>query len=426
MEGLKKMTDKLKKINQALVAYKENAPFYKKILKNVAEQGCLSIEEFEKIPMTTASDVKRAYPFGMLACDKSEVVGLYEAMDLNDANLTRSSRSCGVFTKKDMMKDISRRSYLELTKEDMVYLAIPFSYSVAARHIEKMAYDAGAMVVTADADCVNNSIRKQIDTILRLNPSVIVIPNAFLYLAVMKMMGIKADKLSNLKAILLTGTPVSNAGVERVKAEFPGVNVYVSYSRVEFGEIGYSVNSNRLQIHDEYYVELINPKTKQVITDTGVGGEIVITSLASEAMPLVRYRTGEIGKYINKNENEIEMEYVGDFDNLMEFANEGKRYTACNFEEVLFANQNVTGLYSFEFLDDDGIQITLDIDDSNKKEEVETALKQEILAVMGVDVTINAVYLGEARKDLLQPYTEKTVLDVQVVKNKRKKWLVTY
>ena len=84
-----------------------------------------------------------------------------------------------------------------------------------------------------------------------------------------------------------------------------GVDVMNSYGSTEIGGIGRecSFHAGLHSWHDEVVVEVINPKTGEVL-GPGERGEIVATTLVRRAMPLIRYRTGDLGMVISEEKCE--------------------------------------------------------------------------------------------------------------------------
>lgn len=407
---------------------KKTSEFYKKMLKGVnKDKGEFGIEDFKKIPFTTANDIKRSYPFGMIGCDKKHIVEMFEQRDLGQDNKNRSTRINGLFSDKDIEADINRKmKSFNISEDDVIYFAAPYDCSSVTMHLQKYANRVGAMSIYAEVDCLHSGFRKQIDAIIKINPSVIVAPNFNVYMTVMKMLGIQFSTMTNLRMIVLSGMPVSGSNMKMISRVFGDISVVYSYDRVEFGEIAYGINDNKLSIHEDYYVELINPKTTEVINDAGVGGEIVITGLNREGMPLIRYRTGEIGKYLQDEAGERKLEVLGDFSNLIEFKKNNKRLTMIAFEDVLFDYDDFIGIYKMEFVTDETLKITVEMNSTKESDTLAQSIQKDLEEKLGIDILVEVVPLGKSREDIIIQSEGTSVFDLQEIKNKRKKILVTY
>jgi phenylacetate-coenzyme A ligase PaaK-like adenylate-forming protein len=102
------------------------------------------------------------------------------------------------------------------------------------------------------------------------------------------------------RTVLLSADYVPESVVRAIEAEW-GAAVYTHYGLTEtcYGLAVQCCCREGMHIRDDFIVEIIDPDTGEPLPD-GVDGEIVLTSLRLEAMPLVRYRTGDVGSLITK------------------------------------------------------------------------------------------------------------------------------
>lgn len=418
------------KMGQIIDYCQSHIPFYAKLLKSQAEnQGISTIDDFKRLPFTTKNDLKRNYPYGMAGCSLDQIIGYYEtAGDKNEQN--RSSRSASFFTNDDLARDISRRTSgtLEFANTDVVFISLPYAYSCAALGYHMAAQKQGAMVISADNESKLNNYRKQLDVLMRINPTIIITAYPFIYSTILKLMGDTTKRFTKLRAIQLCGMPHSSNGMKRISEAFNGVPVYNTYDMVEFGAITACCPEGKKHICDDFYVEIINPKTMEVIKEDGIGGEIVITSLRRQGSPLIRYRTGDIGRiYKNGCQCSSDSPYIqvlGRLKNLIEFKEQGKRFTLCNFEDVFYQHECLTGMYKPKFVDET-LTFVIDVESDNKKQ-VAAEVKRMIRDQLDIDVEIEAVNVGVSRREFLSDSAGNTLGALQSVENKKNEWLITY
>lgn len=110
-----------------------------------------------------------------------------------------------------------------------------------------------------------------------------------------------SENFIQLRSILLSGEYVPEETVMMLEDIF-GCCIYEHYGMTEMG-LGCAVScgfGNGYHVReDDLYLEIVNPRTGEVIRD-GSYGEIVFTTLTREGMPLIRYRTGDYSRWINE------------------------------------------------------------------------------------------------------------------------------
>lgn len=411
-------------LRQTVEYCREHSEFYRKVYKNQESASFSSIEEFEKLPFTGKNDLKRFYPYGFMSCSLEQVTGYYETTG-DKADLNRSSRCSSLFTREDLERDLNRRSSgpLEFGSRDVVFNSLSYAYSCAAMSFHNAALRQGAMVVSADNDSRLSNYRKQVDILTRINPTVIITAYPFVISTILHIMGESTEKLTNLRAIQLSGMPHSPNGMKKISQVFNGVPVYNTYDLVEFGAVSTVSTDGANRIFDDFYVEVINPKTMEVIKEDGIGGEIVITSLNRQGSPLIRYKTGDIGR-LYRNCNTPYLQVLGRFKDLVEFKEINRRFTLYNFEDVFYRHEAVKGMYKPRF---NGDKLTFAIDtDADNKEEVSKEIQNMIKNELEIDVEIEAVNTGISRREFLLDSGSDSIKSLQTIENKKNEWLITY
>lgn len=422
----------LARLNDTIKYCMENVDFYKRFLKKVLRNGQIStLKEFKEIPFTIKEDVQKHYPYGFLGTSLENICAYNESSGTSGGDSNRSSRIASYSTKKDLDLDIRRRTAgdLKFNKNDVIFNALPYAYTSSGINFHLAALNAGAMVIPADNGSMLSSFRKQIDVIRRINPTIIITSYPYIYITLFKMLKIPVEELTNLRAIQLCGMATSREGKRKISKFFNGVPIYDTYGMSEFGAITSSCNFNQAHVNDEFYVEIINPKTLECVED-GVGGEIVITTINREGSPKIRYRTGDIGKmYTNEcdcGRKSPRLDVLGRLKDLIEINN--KRFVLSDFENVFYKHDAVTGMYKPEFLDNDKIKITIDID-SEDKEKVAQELKEITLSKLNIEIEFECVGVGQARRELLAQASTGSVKSLQSINGadrRNQEWLVTY
>ncbi|MEI7613614.1 MAG: phenylacetate--CoA ligase [Betaproteobacteria bacterium] len=275
-----------------------NAPSYaeKPELVKAAAGGIASLEQLGELPFTTKEDLRRSFPWGFLATDKTNVVRLHSSSgttgnpsvvfhnphDLDSwANLmARSLFSAGV-RNTDVFQNIC--GYGLFTG------GLGFQYG-----IEKL----GCLSIPAGA---GNSLR-QIKLMRDFGTSVAHAIPSYLgrLLDVFREEGLDPRKDTQLHTLVIGAEPHTEEHRQRIEEMF-GVKAYNSFGLSEMNGPGVAfecTEQNGLHVwEDAFVVEIIDPLTLQPVPD-GEIGELVMTTLDRQAMPVIRYRTRDLTRFL--------------------------------------------------------------------------------------------------------------------------------
>jgi phenylacetate-coenzyme A ligase PaaK-like adenylate-forming protein len=149
----------------------------------------------------------------------------------------------------------------------------------------------------------------------------------------------------------------------------------------------------------EFIVEIIDPKNGQPLPD-GQWGEIALTSLCNEAMPLIRYRTGDITRRV------VDPCLCGGtlprLDKIMgRISSIGQKYSIHALDEALFRLPSLLD-YRANILSEDGLDLILDGFSAYSEEELRRALKAQGVEPPVLEFRKEAlpVFYGTAKRKL--------------------------
>ncbi|MDT8273270.1 MAG: phenylacetate--CoA ligase [Desulfomonilia bacterium] len=271
------------------------APFYEKA--GLRDCSISSISDITKLPFTTKQDLRDAYPYGMISVPLEEVVRLHS-----------SSGTTGIPTVVYHSRgDIQRWTELVcrclfmigVRKHDVFQNMIGYGLFTGGLGLHYGAERLGCLTIPTGP----GNTKRQLKFMKDFKATVIhVIPSYALHLAdTLDSMGIvPKDDFPNLRSAILGAEPHTEETREKIE-NFFGIQAFNSYGLSEMNGPGVAFEcpeKNGMHIwEDAFLVEIIDPDTLKPV-GTGEHGELVITTLSREAMPILRYRTKDLTSII--------------------------------------------------------------------------------------------------------------------------------
>ena len=270
----------------------DNVPYYRKKMeaKGVTPDDIKSIDDLYKLPFMTKDDLRDAYPYGLLACDRKDVVRIHSTSG------TTGKRVVAFYTQNDidLWDNCCARALTAAGADegDIVQVSYGYGLFTGGLGLHGGSTKLGCMTVPISSGNTERQIQFMTDleaTILCCTPSYA----AYLAESINEQ-GMR-DKIK-LKA----GIFGAEAWTEEMRADIEkklGIKAYDIYGLTELSGPGvaYECEAQKgMHINEDHFIaEIINPKTQEVIPDNEKG-ELVFTSLTKEAFPLLRYRTKDL------------------------------------------------------------------------------------------------------------------------------------
>jgi phenylacetate-CoA ligase len=265
-------------------------PFYRDRLDNarVTADSIRSLDDLAQFPCTTKSDLRDNYPFGLLAVPMRDVIRVHASSG------TTGKPTVVAYTRADvgLWSELMARSYAAagVTADDIVHNAYGYGLFTGGLGFHYGAERLGATVVPVSGGNTKRQlmlIRDFGSTVLGCTPSY-----SLLMAEVAEEAGIDLKSLP-LRVGLFGAEPWS----EQMRAEIEsrlGIVALNVYGLSEVIGPGVSVECTEKQgmhiFEDHFIPEIIDPNTNQRLPD-GEIGELVLTCVTKEALPLIRYRT---------------------------------------------------------------------------------------------------------------------------------------
>lgn len=266
-------------------------PFYRNMLQKagISPGDVRSLDDTKKIPFTRKQDLRDGYPFGFLAVPRNELVRIHTTSG------TTGKPTVVAYTRGDLATWaglIARNmTMIGVTRDDVFQNMVNYGMFTGGLGFH---YGAELIGVTVIPSATGNT-KRQIEMIHDFGVTVIhCTPSYAMHLA--ESAEEAGIRLESLKRGIFGAEPWSEQ-MRRELEEKLGLTAYDSYGLSELYGPGVAFECEErdgLHIwHDCYLVEICDPKTGEQLGD-GERGELVVTPLVKEAMPLLRYRTGDV------------------------------------------------------------------------------------------------------------------------------------
>lgn len=391
----------LKKLKETVARCYHNVPYYQKIFK---EQGILpkdirSLDDLKKLPMTRKAALRENYPFKLLACPMRDVVRIHGSSG------TTGKPTMVAYTRHDLdiWSDCVTRVVCAggATPDDVAQIAFGYGLFTGALGLHQGLEKLGCAVIPMSA----GNTEKQLMLMQDLGVTVLIAtPSYALYLS-----EVAAQKgiIGNLKLrIGFFGAEGCTPEMRQKIEENFGIIATDNYGMSELTGPGVSGECEyRCGLHiweDHFIPEIIDPETGEVLP-AGSTGELVVTPLFKEALPLLRYRTGDITRLDYSpcacGRTHVRMEKVqGRSDDMMII--KGVNVFPSQIESVLLGVDQVGPHYLLilrrkNFLDTLEVQIELIdgslLEDFRQLQALRSDIRARLKTVLGLDCAVTLV-----------------------------------
>lgn len=277
----------LKQINETLSHVRQTPCYCRKLPEQIQ-----SLTEMNHIPLLSKDSLKAFFPYGFLSCSQEKIT-----------RVNASSGTTGIptlsYCSRDDLKILAQNealhfSHAGLSAKDIIQCMIGFNLFTAGWTCYHGALELNATIIPSGP----GNTRRQIDLLKQLKANYCFSTPGYLQYLLEHISEDDRKSMALTKAI--TGGEVLTQEFQKLAKEKYHIEIYNFYGMTEFsGHIASECEYHQgLHVNEDcYYIEIINPATQEVLPD-GQYGELVITSLKREAMPLIRYRTRDITRII--------------------------------------------------------------------------------------------------------------------------------
>jgi phenylacetate-CoA ligase len=380
----------------------ENVPFYKKAFdeRGIRPEDIRSVDDVRLLPFTLKSDLRDNYPFGLFAAPHSEIVRVHASSG------TTGKPTVVGYTARDISNwaDLMARTFTfaGATKDSVIQVAYGYGLFTGGLGAHYGAERLGAMTVPVSGGNTKRQIMLMQDfgtTILACTPSYA------LYLAeTMEEMNMDRASLK-LKSGVFGAEPWTEAMRSEVEQRL-GILAIDIYGLSEIMGPGVASDceyKQGLHIAEDFFLaEIIDPETLEPLP-YGEKGELVITTIDKDGIPLIRYRTRDITSLHPETcgcgRTLVRMDKVlGRSDDMLIIR--GVNVFPSQIEGVLVEIADVSPHYQIvvdRMENTDTLEVQVEVsaglfsDEVRRLESLERKIKAEIYSVLGIGVDVTLV-----------------------------------
>ena len=390
----------LARLKQTVSMVWEKVPPYRKKMEEagVRPEYIQSLKDLAKLPFVTKQDMRDNYPFGLFAVPKDELVRIHASSG------TTGKPTVVGYTRRDLdmwTECVSRIAAMGgASKQDVAQICFGYGMFTGALGLHYGLENIGAAMVPSST---GNS-EKQIMYMKDFGTTLLVATPSYALRLAEVALQIGVDPKKDLKVkIGLVGSELLTEAMRTEMHKLWGEDMLVTsnYGMSELmgpGVSGECQYLDGMHINEDYFIpEIINPKTGEVLPP-GEKGELVITCIYKEGLPLIRYRTKDVTRLMYEpckcGRTTCRMENLdGRTDDMLKIR--GVNVFPSQIEEVILGVEEIGPHYEIILTRKDHtdrmeirVELLTATDSYKELEEIEKKIKSRLRLVLGLDAKI--------------------------------------
>ena len=382
--------------------YEKVLPYRKKMDElGVKPQDIKSLSDLSKLPFVTKQDLRDNYPFGYFAVEKDKLVRIHASSG------TTGKPTVVGYTQNDIemwTECVSRIACMGgATEKDVSQICFGYGMFTGALGLHYGLEKIGATIVPSSTGNSEKQIMYMQDfgtTLLVATPSY-----ALRLAEVAREMGIDPAKDLKVK-IGLVGSELLTEAMREEMHKYWGKDMLVTSNYGMSELIGPGVSGeceylDGMHINEDFFIpEIINPETGEVLP-AGEKGELVITCIKKEGIPLIRYRTKDVTRLIYEpckcGRTFCRMENLsGRSDDMLKIR--GVNVFPSQIEEVILSFDELGPHYEI-IVEREGyndkltvrVELNVETDSFGELERIAGAVRNKLRIVLGLDAKVKLV-----------------------------------
>ncbi len=410
-----------KRLKETIHHVYNNVPFYKNKFKelNITPDDIKTLDDVSKLPLTTKNDLRDNAPFNMMATSLDKCVELHASSGTTGIPVT----VCYTLNDIEVWSEVMARclTMSGLTKKDIFQNPIPYGTFTGAFGFHYGSQKVGALIIPSGMGQSERQIKLMEYYGTTFTSGV---ASYMLRLGQVALeMGINPKKLKVKNGLF--GAEMFTSGLKKRIMDTWEMDVHDIYGLTEMCGPGVSTDCDQHDgLHlweDHFLIECIDPLTLEPV-GLEEEGEIVLTTLTKEGMPLLRYRTRDIAKLYDQKVCECGRTHIkhttikGRSDDMVIIR--GTNIYPGQVESVLMKNQDVGGNWRMVLTTKSDVDmLTVEVESKTQLSQVESMNLEKLLKN-----EIKSVIVFTPRVEVLSPNTiPESGLKAKRVIDERKK-----
>ncbi|MBI3913888.1 MAG: phenylacetate--CoA ligase [Chloroflexi bacterium] len=389
----------LTRVRETLTRIAEKNPAYHAKLGKPRPDALTSRHALEQLPLLTKADLRTAYPFGLTCAPRSE----FQRMQMSSG--TTGKPVLCPYTRADIAQwgETMARCYVAATvsRADVIQITPSFGLPNGGFGFHYGAETLGAFYIPVGP----GRTLLQLQLMQELQATVL---TAIATYPIRLIEAAREENFDFRKTKLRVGIFGSEMWSDELRKKIEsamGIESFDIIGMTETGGVGMGIDCAAHQgIHiweDHYLAEIIDPKTGAVLND-GLEGELVITTLTREALPLVRFRTGDITRIAARDRcacgrTHLRVDrFKGRTDDMIIY--KGVNFYPLQIEALFLRQDGIAADYQIVLDHDARGNETLELvveTQQSLAEEQQARIQRELRDYIGLSVTPRYVQAGE-------------------------------
>ena len=402
----------LKRLQWSLQHAYQNVEHYQRAFDKagVHPSDCKSLADLARFPFTTKADLRAQYPFGMFAVPREQVVRIHASSG------TTGKPTVVAYTQGDIDRwaDLVARSIRASGGRagDIVHVAYGYGLFTGGLGAHYGAERLGCTVIPMGG----GQTEKQVQLIEDFKPHIIMVKPSYMQVIVEEFRRQGKDPRAMSISVGIFGaepwTEAMRCDIEQ-SADIDAVDIYGLSEVMGPGVANECIESKDGLViwEDHFYPEIIDPASGEVVPE-GTEGELVLTTLTKEALPVIRYRTRDLTRLLPPTARSMRRmgRIVGRSDDMLVIR--GVNLFPTQIEELVLQQGQLSGQYQLVVTRDallDEVLVRCELAPAHRgaaRDLIAEELRHRIKSLIGVSTqvdvglpdTIERTLVGKARR----------------------------